>query len=802
MPTDSTVRRQAIHLEAMRSPAHARMASLAFVAVLALQGVGCTKPPAVVIDDLLEPFAMPEPWMPGPGDLAAARLARAALLAKAPVGSGSQEIDPDTPAAAAPRVERALAEVQAAKLSNDQKHLALLAVDLRNATLDDPIAYRAGSRALRRKRGLDPRLRGRLDRTIGDDPLRLAGRRQFDGWHRLWARTFNSVAEPLGSSAITGFVLAPFQLANSLIHYVAEFSNSEPLSFTDRQALTLRQDFLAKHPQTSATPVLEKKIARDVILLEKTLAIRRVRGAEAALKAERPALAAHHARAAVNILSPHPEANGRTRKTAVGLIKTADTKRAEQTQLAARSLEATATQPYLREIEVRLAAALLVDSIRSESLEKLIFAYRNAGGSHVRGRVEFLRALVRHETGFEAAARDQLHRLAGVPADRDTMARHAHKLLSDDWQNPYGAFERLERKGAHDELAWRLAGEWVKRPRYPNLPVPVAYLIDTPTIALTIVLAPLRALISPWTGSPDFQRATALAGYRYLMRYPSGEEQRPVIDWLYDYETGKEHWGRALRMADWTREFSPEEREKLVEKAANQRLAQVEHLDRRDSRGSILRGVAQEFPDSAGGHLAGLKARAEREDASPQHIRITKEFLLENPTVAGPDGVGLKARLLNDDPADGELHPEGVVLRGGRVLEVRLIAEGKDHKDPPEPLVRKISPQRLARIAATLAEAVQLNSLIDSAARQAPDANRDSYLERAGLGLTEEVDVRAAAESSFVYLSLRERYGLVRGRDSVLPFDLVFRGSLGDFSLGAFPRWRPPRETPDAFLYR
>ena len=75
-------------------------------------------------------------------------------------------------------------------------------------------------------------------------------------------------------------------------------------------------------------------------------------------------------------------------------------------------------------------------------------------------------------------------------------------------------------------------------------------------------------------------------------------------------------------------------------------------------------------------------------------------------------------------------------------------------------------------------------------------------MERASLGLTEEFDTRPTAQSTFVYQSLRERYGAVRGRDSVLPFDLVFRGSLGDFSLGAFPRWRPPRETPDAFLYR
>ena len=194
--------------------------------------------------------------------------------------------------------------------------------------------------------------------------------------------------------------------------------------------------------------------------------------------------------------------------------------------------------------------------------------------------------------------------------------------------------------------------------------------------------------------------------------------------------------------------------------------------------------------------------RAEIEDASPQHIRITKSFLLENPKVAGRTGLGLNPKLLNDDDGDGELHPDGILLRGGRVLEIMLIAEGSDDEDPPESRHRKISKERLSQIASSLDEAVQRNSLIDVGARQSADASRDVYLERASLGITNEVDQRASAESTHVYKSLRERYGLVRGRDSILPFDLVFRASLGDFTLGAFPRWRPPKETPDAFLYR
>ncbi|MEZ4280438.1 MAG: hypothetical protein R3F21_12615 [Myxococcota bacterium] len=319
---------------------------------------------------------------------------------------------------------------------------------------------------------------------------------------------------------------------------------------------------------------------------------------------------------------------------------------------------------------------------------------------------------------------------------------------------------------------------------------------------MTIVMAPIRALISPFTGFPDFQRATALAGYRYLLRHPEGAHQREVVEWLYAYERGEDRHGRALRLADLIPDFPAQERLELVEKSASEQIEQLERLERRDQRASVLRGVATEFPDSEGGRDAGQLARRELEQASPQNIRISRGFLRENPSVAGETGLGLNPKLLNGDVRDGELHEDGVVLRGGRVLEILLTAEGRDEDAPPVSRAQRISKRRLTRLAAALDEAVRRNSLIDAGARFDADANRETYLEQARLGLTDEADLRPTAESTFVYESLRERYGAVRGRDSLLPFDLVFRGSLGDFSLGAFPRWRPPQETPDAFLYR
>ena len=123
---------------------------------------------------------------------------------------------------------------------------------------------------------------------------------------------------------------------------------------------------------------------------------------------------------------------------------------------------------------------------------------------------------------------------------------------------------------------------------------------------------------------------------------------------------------------------------------------------------------------------------------------------------------------------------------------------------PPEHLRNEVQSVLIgeAEIAAMLDETTRRNELVDPDDTLVPDADRDQFLERALLGLADRPDKRPTAQSTYVYQSMRERYGLVRGRESILPFDLVFQGNFSDFNLGAFPRWRPPRETPDIFLYR
>ena len=106
-----------------------------------------------------------------------------------------------------------------------------------------------------------------------------------------------------------------------------------------------RRDFLARHPDTELTGPLERKVARQEVLLYRTLARRRVRAGDRALDAGQPRLALHQAKTAVEILEARPEENPILRKQAKRLVKRCQNAVAELERLRARSLEASWLPP-------------------------------------------------------------------------------------------------------------------------------------------------------------------------------------------------------------------------------------------------------------------------------------------------------------------------------------------------------------------------------------------------------------------------------------------------------------------------
>ncbi len=759
----------------MRSPNRQKRGASLAVALFALAGAfGCTTPAPLVKDDILVPLLPRAALQPTDGDLATRDLARAALI--------SDRVGMNT----------AIAKLEAISEEGGEPERRIdrripLSHDLRNATLDDPVAYREACESLLGRADNDPRLDSRLEECVADDPLKLAQRRVRDSRETIWAETYNSIADPLSRSLITGGLLTPYYISNSVASYLARMNERPAFPVPLRQALVHRERYLAHFPESEEAPEIQKRVDRARRKLHKEEARQFVFHGNVARKNNNLRVA-HNL--ALRALENDPD-----RRSAKKLE--ARTREAIETQWRDRARSETSAMGELSAEDATRATGLLLagSDLGAHGLALLRNDEYEQVGSYVV-------AAALAERGDERAAWARLGDLAGENPSQNEMARHARALVGDPMQNPYGSFERVRSTQRSKNIRWHFFGGFFQGPRYKRLPQPVAWLVDLPLLVNTFIFTPVRFIFSPVSEKPDFQRPVAAAAYRYLEREPEGEHKDELARWLYDYESDRENWSAALRMADHLPWFGHKERTELVEKAAEQRIEFANRATRRDRRSSTLRATAREFPDAAAGRRAGIAEREHREHATAQSIRMTRGFLIENPQIAGPRALGIRRELIDGENHNGELHPRGVTFIGGRYIEFEFMNESGDEDDPPEKVRQKISQERMTRVVAILDDTATRNYRVDPDVEVAPDPRRDLFIERARLGLGEEIDTRATAHSNYVFQSAREQFGMVRGRESILPFDLVVRGDLTGAGIAAFPRWRKPKETPDAFLYR
>jgi hypothetical protein len=756
-------------------------ASLAFLAFALLAGAGCATPPAgAPPPTAFERDLRFAAFVPDAVDETVVDAARAALLSR--------------PEAAA-RAVRRLEAIDTVLRAADEAPTGLVpaATDLANTTLDDPRAYRAATRELLERDDLDPALRARLEMEERDDPLVLARQRLREDWLLEFGRAFNAMAEPLGSS-ITTFTLAPYRLARSVVNYALELHAREPLPLRQRQALAHWKSFTARHPDAPEARELAPRVAAAEWRWQRTQRDRDLRVAEDALDEGRFALALVQADRALRRMPEDSEAEHL--RDAAGERLLAARER-ERRSLAAEPGAAPAAEPAAQRA---LALALLRDG------GDAVAAARSAEAAEEEGplsdEARFARAIAVGELGQEDAMWRELEALAAEGPERSNMARHAAALVANPETNPHRAWRRAILAGGFGRARFVLLGPFAAGPRERGLPRAIEWLVDLPAMAESLLSMPVRLIQLPWAPPDASDRAAARSARTYLARRPAGAHAPELREWLEDYESGRGNHLAALRLAEERGEPDPEALAGLREQAARQWLDGAARERDRALRNGMYRQIARDLPETGAGREAGRRARREVDEATPQHVRISRGFLAENPTVAGPEGLALRPELLDGDPANGELHPKGVVLVGGDLVEVNYLDARGDPDAAPRAERERLEAQQMARVVSALEETSFRNALLDADDPIVPDADRDAFFERLRLGLAEAADPRPAAQSSYAYRGLRERYGMVRSRESILPFDLVLRGSLSDLSLGAFPRFREPRETPDAFLYR
>ena len=643
------------------------------------------------------------------------------------------------------------------------------------------------ARELLKRKDLDPALRRRLELARDSSQLDVAGTRLAEETRWKLGALFNRIVEPLSTMAISG-AFNPIAASRSALSTLLTAHQFPIASARQRQALHAYDDWLERHPEHPDAP----EVARRADDLRDKLARERVhedlRAADAA--------AEHGEWRAVDILAQRAQAQLPEDPHAAQLASRADAILFEREAHAKRSLEVHALAPESLDESQRAAWERLTRAVAAAPYAEIA---ARAADYHATSPPAELASVSRLVGAFGPLGRGDedgfAESLALVPRSRgaaDTASRQAGALLADPVLNAWPAYQAAETADDRGRLAWIAFGAYAHGAQKRDLWRPLEYLVDLPSMAMTVALFPLRIVQYPAARS-HFGAGVLQAGERYVTSHPQGAHAQEIHETLESMYASKGQPNAALRHAEARCDPDAKKIAQYRKDAAAQILAAADKQSRIDLKVAYLGTVLKEFPETPAAVEARKKFIETRANASPQRIRLTREFLLEHPSLWAPGALGIRPELLDGRQSNGEIAETGVTMLGKNVVEIAL--EGRD------PVTSQVPPDDFARFIARLEEVSRTDLATDDRERAVADPARDAFFSSSRLGLVDAGDARPAARSDAVFQSTHEKHGYIRSRESILPVDLVLRGDISTFGLSAFPRIRLPESTPDAMLY-
>ena len=660
-------------------------------------------------------------------------------------------------------------------------------LDLLNS-LDGTSSYPERAQQLLERRDIDPVLRRRLERYLESQPLRVAERRLREDRVRKVGSIFNQLVAPV-SRFFVGGAVPTIESGRAAIASLLLMHSFPEATTQERQALRAYQEFLERNPDAPESERVAKEIARYERKLHRQLHGQALEAAERAMKAGHPdATLAHLDRA--DRLVPDDRRAASLRVRAKREQERRDV--AIQRSLGAREVVGIPLDPETAAEFEQLALAVLEAPPDQVARHAAAWEDRHNGGP-LWDEARFLQAYWHLAHNEEDEFFRAMKEVAGLDPRRSTMARHARWLINDPEQNPHAFYRAARRADRKQRASWILLGKHARGPTRRGLPWPLEWILSLPGFATSLVTMPVRLLQYPGA-RPRFGGGVLYAGRRYLARFPEGQHAEEVHRELEGLYAIREHWSQALKHHRARANPDPKRVATYRERIAERTLDAAELHRRLDVRAAIYRSVLNEYSDTPQAERARSELKELVLNASPQRIRLSKEFLREYPELWAPGALGLRPELLDGEEENGEMADEGITLLGRTWVRISLVGK--------EPVVEEVPREDFARFIAALEEVSYRRLVTDERERPEPDPQRDLFFERARLGLLDEADVRPSARSEALFLSTAEKHGKIRRTESILPVEIVLQGGLEDFGLAAFPRVRLPSETPDAFLYR
>ena len=541
---------------------------------------------------------------------------------------------------------------QLQKEYNTSTGLTERAQDLVNNTIQDRRRYLAAQeQAL--KNASAPERKKYLQSIINSDDLNQADDLMRQSSTNQWGGVLNRM---LGSVDLAGVASGNYIGAAAETVITQLYALADPdMAIEERRALARHIDHLKRFPNDPRNPEILKQAEgiegkKKEVLVKKQL----TRGDESLGKGELERALFYYEMA--SFIDPESKAVAKALQKATQLYQVQQEARSKG--LAATS-EKSSTEGYEQEVGQLLSALSLRDPTLIERYS-IDVENKHHGKPLADAALDTESVALELRGQHEAAKRiiDQLARSSG----NSDLQKRASALLQSPEYNLLGSFQDARTERRVESVKYVLLGEDLLKKSLIYSAGAMAAAGPGAAVTLGVVNAMLLGnnLVNVITNNPVSAQPVIDAGVQYVRNHPASESASEVYTVLADAYAERGMFDKAVHFQQLA--GAPKEKiAALKEKAASAMLAGATKNKNRSAQEYYLTTIIDDYPESPAAAEA-TKKLAELVKNDNQGLRMSKQFLVENPELYGPNGLGLKSSLFDGKSTNMELAERGVNL--------------------------------------------------------------------------------------------------------------------------------------------
>src|SRR5262245_49061129 len=535
---------------------------------------------------------------------------------------------------------------------NTSTGLTERAQDLLNNTIQDRQRYLSAQEAAL-KNASTPERKKYLHSIINNDDLNQADdlmrQSSTNQWGGILNRMLSSV--DLAGVASGNYIGAAAETVISQLYALAD----RDMAIEERRALARHLDHLKRFPNDPRNAEILRQVEgiegkKKSVLVKKQLA----RGDEALGKGELERALFYYETA--SFIDPESKSAGKALQKATALYQ-------EQQETRNKGLASGKEGFFSSDQEQDVAQLLNALTLRDPTLieRQSNDVEKKHHGRPLGDAALDTEAVALELRGQHEAAKKIIDQLARSSKNADLQKRAA-ALLSSPEYNLLGSFQDARNDRRVESVKYVLLGEDLLKKNliYAAGAMAAAGPAGAPMLAAVNAMMIGNNLVNVISNNPISAQPVIDAGVAYIRNHPKSEDASDVYTVLADAYAERGMFDKAVNFHQLA--GAPQEKiAALKEKAAGAMLNAATKSKGRGTQEYYLTTIIDEYPESPAAAEATKKLAA-LVKSDNQGLRMSKQFLLENPELYGPNGLGLKPSLFDGNPNNMELADRGVNL--------------------------------------------------------------------------------------------------------------------------------------------